>query len=218
MFGAFELDLKFAIAQLVGFVATGIAIYSFQAKHRITMLSMQTASNLLWMVHYLILGGMSTLYATAIFANFIATLRNIIYGLRGKYKFADSKIVPAVSVVAFLISGVLTYKTPFDILPTMGMILASIAFFIKEEKLIRYISVFIALSWLTYGVYAGSIAQIIADGSTLASIIVAIIRYHNFDVYEKTTSVYPVDLKTDEEYENEIEVKLSDDALENTNA
>ena len=209
MFGNIEIDLTFIIAQAVGFVATGIAIYSFQAKHRVTMLTMQTTSNLLWMVHYLMLGSLS-----AVFANFIGTVRNIIYGFRGKYKFADSKIVPAVSIVAFIISGIFTYTNPFDILPTLAMIFASIAFFVKEERLIRGISVFIAISWLTFGFYAGSIAGIVSDGSTLISIIIAMIRYRDFRIYEKTTAFTPVDEHADGESVNDIDEQLSENVPE----
>ena len=203
------MDAMFAIAQAIGFVAMGIAIYSFQAKHRVTMLAMQTVSNLLWMTHYLMLGSMS-----AVFANLIGTVRNVIYGFRGKYKFADSKIVPAISIIVFLITGVMTYTTPFDILPTFAMVCASIAFFIKDEKMIRYISVFIALPWLVFGIYAGSIASIVSDGSTLLSIIIAILRYRNFGIYESSIMFYFTDKRTDEEYESDIQEKLSEDAIE----
>ena len=209
MFNIAEMDAMFAVAQAIGFVAMGIAIYSFQAKHRITMLTMQTVSNLLWMTHYLMLGSMS-----AVFANLIGTVRNVIYGFRGKYKFADSKIVPAVSIIVFVISGIMTYTGPFDILPTFAMVFASIAFFIKDEKMIRYISVFIALPWLTFGIYAGSIASIVSDGSTLISIIIAIFRYRKFELYESSTMLYFTDKRTDEEYENDIETQLSEDAIE----
>ena len=203
------MDAMFAIAQAIGFVAMGIAIYSFQAKHRVTMLAMQTVSNLLWMTHYLMLGSMS-----AVFANLIGTVRNVIYGFRGKYKFADSKIVPTISIIVFLITGVMTYTTPFDILPTFAMVCASIAFFIKDEKMIRYISVFIALPWLVFGIYAGSIASIVSDGSTLLSIIIAILRYRNFEIYESSIMFYFTDKRTDEEYESDIQEKLSEDAIE----
>lgn len=211
LFGAMEFNTTFAIAQAIGFIATGIAIYSFQAKHRITMLSMQTVSNLLWMTHYFMLGSLS-----AVFANLIGTIRNVIYGLRGKYKFADSKIIPATSIIAFIISGIYTYTNPFDILPILASIFASIAFFVKEENLIRYISVFIALSWLIFGIYAGSIASIVSDGSTLISIIIAIIRYRNFKIYEKTTVLHFEDNRTDEEYEIDIQNKLAEDAIESS--
>ena len=205
------MGAMFAVAQAIGFIAMGIAIYSFQAKHRVTMLAMQTMSNLLWMAHYLMLGSMS-----AVFANLIGTVRNIIYGFRGKYKFADSKIIPAVSIVVFLISGIMTYSTPFDILPTFAMVCASIAFFIKDENMIRYISVFIALPWLTFGIYAGSIAGIVSDGSTLISILIAIFRYRKFNIYESSTMLYFDDKRTEEEYESDIQEKLSEDAIEGT--
>jgi hypothetical protein len=180
----------FIIAQAVGFIATGVAIASFQAKKRINMLLMQTVSNLLWMAHYFMLGSLP-----ATFAFLIASTRNVVYGFRGKYKFADSKAVPALYIVAFIISGAITYETPLDILPTLGMVCASIAFFVKEEKLIRYISVLIALSFFSFGVYQGSIASIFAEGSTLISIIVAMIRYGGFEKYEKETPRFVEDGK-----------------------
>lgn len=182
MFSNYELSVMFIVAQVVGFIATGISIASFQAKKRINMLIMQTVSNFLWMTHYFMLGSLP-----ATFAFLIASTRNVVYGLRGKYKFADSKAVPALYIVAFIISGVITYETPLDILPTLGMVCASIAFFVKEEKLIRYISVLIALSFFSFGIYQGSIASIFAEGSTLASIIIAMIRYGGFEKYEKET-------------------------------
>lgn len=206
LFGSAKMDIMFALAQSVGFVATGVAISSFQAKKRMNMLIMQTVSNLLWLAHYLMLGSL-----TAGLANLICTLRNVVYGMRGKYKFADSKLVPAISIVAFIISGIFTYETPFDILPTLASICASIAFFVKDEKLIRYISVFIALFWLSFGFYVGSIASMVSDGSTLISIIIAIIRYRNFDIYETTTARYTEPAIIDDE---NMEEKLSDDAFE----
>lgn len=203
MFENYEITVMFVIAQAVGFVATGIAIYSFQAKHRITMLTMQTVSNLLWMMHYLILGNS----LSAVFANLIGTTRNVIYGMRGKYKFADSKIIPAFYIAAFIISGIFTYTGPIDILPTLAMVCASIAFFVKEEKLIRYISVLIAISWLSFGIYHGSIASIVSDGSTLVSIIIAIIRYGSFGIYEKHTPDLTAD-KDGEQAESELGTSL----------
>ena len=80
--------------------------------------------------------------------------------------------------------------------------------------MIRYISVFIALPWLVFGIYAGSIASIVSDGSTLLSIIIAILRYRNFEIYESSIMFYFTDKRTDEEYESDIQEKLSKDAIE----
>ncbi len=206
-----HLDFWFVAAQVVGLVSTAIAISSFQAKKRIYMLWMQTVANLLWFAHYLMLGSLS-----GGLAYLIGTVRNVFYSMRGRYKFADSKIVPAVSIAAFIICGIFTYETPFDVLPVFAMICASIAFFINEEKIIRNISVFIAFFWLSFGIYIGSIASIVSDGITLISIIIAIIRYRNFEIYENTTNVHYDNVITDEDYEKNIEEKLSDSAMEST--
>ncbi len=199
MFNNYELSTVFIIAQVVGFIATGVAIASFQAKRRINMLMMQTVSNLLWMAHYFMLGSLP-----ATFAFLIGATRNIIYGFRGKYKFADSKMIPAFYIVAFIVSGILTYETPLDILPTVGMVFASIAFFVKDERVIRYISVLIAISFFSFGVYQGSFASIVSDGSTLISIVIAMIRYRGFDQYEKNTPdlSVPIEESSTDEREN----------------
>ena len=178
----FEIDTLFIAAQAIGFVATGIGIASYQAKRRYTLLVMQTTSNMMWLIHYLMLGSLS-----AVFANLIGIIRNIVYSFRGKYKFVESKLVPAAAIAACLITGIFTYNGPFDTLPIIGMMLASVAFYIEDEKIIRYISIFIALSWITFGIYARSIASVVSDGMTLISVIVAIFRYRNFEIYDKTT-------------------------------
>lgn len=209
MFDNYEITAVFIIAQAVGFVATGISIYSFQAKKRIMMLAMQTVSNLLWMTHFLLLGSLS-----AFFANLIGTTRNVLYGFRGKYKFADSKIIPAVYIVIFIISGIFTYTDPFDILPTLAMICASIAFFVNDEKKIRAISILIAVSWLTFGIYKGSIASIVSDGITLVSIIIAIIRYGGFERYEKSTPDLRVQKEAVADLDDEENLSIETDSLD----
>ena len=72
------------------------------------------------------------------------------------------------------------------------MVCASIAFFVKEERLIRYISVLIAISFFSFGVYQGSIASIVSDGCTFISIVIAMIRYRGIKKYEMETTK-PID-------------------------
>lgn len=165
-------DLTYAVAQFIGFVAMACGIISFQSKKRTSILLFQTTSNLLWVVHYLLLGAFS-----AVVANAIGILRNLVYMQRGKYKFADSKFIPVIFVVIFTISGILTYENPFSLLPMIAMAVATVAFFVNNENLIRWLSLGIAIPWLTFGIYAGSIASAVSDGTNLVSIIISLIRY-----------------------------------------
>jgi len=167
-----EIDAIYIAAQLIGFAAMGFGIYSYQMRRRINILIFQSLSNLFWVLQYLLLGTASAVVALA-----LGILRNVVYMLRGVIRFADSVAVPVIFSVAFAVSGIFTYQNIFDILPTVGMILASLAFFCKKEQHIRLISLFVAASWLTFGIAAGSIASMVADSITLVSILVSLIRY-----------------------------------------
>ncbi len=171
MFGQ-DIDTVFIIAQIIGFFAMGFAIGSYQLKNRVSIILAQNFSNAFWVIQYLLLGAYS-----AVVVNVIAIIRNAVYSLRGKYKFADSIWVPVFSAVAFIISGIFTYETPFDILPCVAMVLASFAFFMKNEVYIRYLSLTVAAPWVVFSAYSGSIAGVLSDSITFISIIVAIIRY-----------------------------------------
>jgi hypothetical protein len=167
-----KIDLIYITAQLIGFAAMACGIISFQSKRRVSILTFQTVSNILWVIHYLMLGAVS-----AVVANAIGIVRNLVYMQRGKRKFADSIFVPIFFVAAFLLSGIITYETPFSLLPMLAMAVATVAFFVTNENLIRWMSLGIAVPWLTFGVYAGSVASVISDGTNLISIIISLIRY-----------------------------------------
>lgn len=168
----------YIVAQLIGFVAMFFSLISFQAKTRGGIIALQILSNSILVVQYFLLGySTGEVYYSAVVANFIGLFRNAIYSMRGKWKIARSKVVPAVAILLFIVSGIFTYKTPFDILPIFSMCVSSIAFFMREERLIRYLSVLVILPWVVYSIYAGNIASIISDSLNLISVIIAILRF-----------------------------------------
>ncbi len=167
-----ELDLYFLISQGVGFLAMAAGMISYQRRTRIGIITFNAVSNVLWVIQYFMLGAYS-----AVVANAIAAVRNIVYCLRGRWKPADSRAMPLIFACIFAISGVFTYRTPFDILPVLAMCIASFAFFFKSERLIRWLSVGVAALWLSFSVYAGSISGMISDSMNLITIIIGIIRY-----------------------------------------
>ena len=168
----------YIVAQLIGFVAMFFSLISFQAKSRGGIIALQILSNSILVVQYFLLGySTGEMYYSAVVANFIGLIRNAIYSMRGKWRISRSRIVPAVAIVLFIVSGIFTYKTPFDILPVFSMCVSSVAFFMREERLIRYLSVLVILPWVIYSIYAGNIASIISDSLNLISVIIAILRF-----------------------------------------
>jgi hypothetical protein len=192
MIFGYEIDATYIIAQLSGFVAMGFGMYSYQTKKRVSILTLQAFSNVFWLIQYLLLGRYS-----AVAANVIGILRNIIYLMRGRFKFADSRIVPIICMAAFVVSGVFTYTAPIDVLPICAMLIATVAFFMDNEQMIRILSLGVAICWFTFGLLAGSIASMISDGITFFTILVAVIRYHRIARYEKNTSLLEVGTDAD---------------------
>ena len=168
-----EIDIIYIIAQIIGFVAMGFGIYSYQLRMRINILIFQSLSNLFWILQYFLLGTLSAVIALA-----LGILRNVVYMLRGRVRFADSVAVPVIFSALFAVMAFFTFGNIFDLLPAFAMIAASLAFFCKKEQHIRFISLFVAASWLTFGISAGSIASMIADSLTFISILTSVIRYH----------------------------------------
>ena len=175
-----EIDALFIIAQIIGFLASGFAIGAYQSKHRKNIIAMQTFSNSFWIIHYFMLGSIS-----AVVANAIGAVRNVIYGFRGKYKFADSKITPTIFILVFLAMGIVTYDSIIDIIPTLAMIIASIAFFIKDERIIRLMSLSLSILWFVFSIFSASVAGAVSEGLTMGSILIAIFRYRTIYLYER---------------------------------
>ncbi len=167
-----EIDAIYIIAQLIGFAAMGFGMYSYQLRRRMNILILQSLSNLLWVVQYVMLGAYSAVTALA-----LGILRNAVYMLRGRFRFADSKAVPVIFIIIFAISGIFTYEAVFDLLPIAAMIAATLAFFLKNEQLIRCISLVVAVCWLAFGISAGSIASIVSDSLTFIAIVISICKY-----------------------------------------
>ena len=92
-------------------------------------------------------------------------------------------------------------KNILERLNIFAMLIATVAFFMENEQMIRILSLGVAISWFTFGLLAGSIASMISDGITFFTILIAVIRYHRISRYEKAS----LDLKvsTDAGVQNE---------------
>ena len=178
-----DYEIGYIIAQGIGFLAMFFSLISFQAKTRGGIIALQILSNSILVIQYLMLGFYSEdNYYSAVVANFIGLIRNTIYSFRGKWRISKSKAVPVIAIVIFIVSGIFTYETPYDILPVFSMCVSSIAFFMREERLIRCLSVLVILPWVVYSIYAGNIASMLTDGLNLISVLIAIVR---FDIIAK---------------------------------
>ena len=74
-------------------------------------------------------------------------------------------------------AGLLVYKDVFSLLPIIGVLLHTFAFWITDEKIIRRVSFVGSPFWLVYNIVSGAYGSCIGDILSMVSIGTAIVRY-----------------------------------------
>lgn len=160
--------------QLIGFAAMALGILSYQPKRRVTIILMQTLASVLWTTQFLLLHSI----AGAIL-NGISILRGILYALKDRVPALRRFWLPAVMIAAFVGAGVFTFTVegPISLLPTVAMVISSVALFLDRENTIRVLSLFVSPPWLIYDAMCGSIAGALNETFVIVSIFIALARY-----------------------------------------
>ena len=162
---------RLLIGQIVGVVAMVESFFIFQANDRRKMVLLKLIDDVLWIIHYTLIGGYTGALTTG-----IAVFREIVFYCKGQKKWADSILWVVGFSVLFAACAPLTWVNAFSLFPTVASVISTWVFWINRTetaKLVQIPSVICSLVYLiVYSSYAGILAQII----TLASIAVFFIR------------------------------------------
>lgn len=163
--------MHYILIQVIGAFGLLMMVLSFQQKTQKRILLVQLMGNLIFTVHFFLLGA----YVGSLI-NFISAFRAAIYSQSDK-KWATSPLWAVLFICTFIGTGILTWENIFSILPITGAIITTFSLRIKNPKLVRFITFPTVPMWLTYNIVNGSIPGMISDTFTMTSIIVAIFRY-----------------------------------------
>lgn len=162
------------LIQLIGFGGMATAILAWQERRHCNIMYLQALSCIIWAIQFALLGSV-----TAVLVNVLGAMRNLTYSQKPKFEFLNSRIIPVIFAVLFLFAGIYsyTYEGWKAILPTFSMIVASVSFYISDEKTVRKLAFLISPPWLVYNIIFFSVAGIANEVLCMASIIIAIYRY-----------------------------------------
>lgn len=168
------------IAQILGIIAMGIALLSFQQKTQKKIVLFQLCSTTLFALHFSLLGA-----ATGALLNFLGAFRALIYSNRGK-KWADHwSWLLLFSLLPFCIYGMsfsffdiapTLGNLILELLPTLGMIATTISFRMKKAAQVRLFSLISSPLWLIYNCFNFTIGGILTESFALLSIFIGILR------------------------------------------
>jgi hypothetical protein len=160
------------IAQGIGFIALAIEFYIMQCNHREKMLKFKLMGHALFFLHYFFLGAL-----TGSIVNIVGGIRVYIFKKRFNKNWAYNKILPYIFTIAFLSIGIFTWDGYISLLPVMGMVLGTIAFWSKETKQIRILLLLSIMPWIIYNILVQSYAGIIGSTIILISNFIGIYRF-----------------------------------------
>ncbi len=108
--------------------------------------------------------------------NVIGIISSIIFLMRDKYRWANSKLWIIFFLAVAATFSILTFKTWKDIFPMLGCLSSMLAFFmIKEENIIK-ISFFTYVFFMCNSISKLLIVALIADVTAFISVLISLLR------------------------------------------
>lgn len=161
------------IAFVVGIVAVIFYLLGYLQKKRNRIILFNVTSRVLYIIQYIILGA----FEGAVLD--VAGTVSSVVAQKKEAPFIKKHIKLAIVVVNLFIvaMGLVTYKNLYSILPVIGVVLHTGAFWLDNEKTIRRVSFLGCPFWLLYNFISGAYGSCIGDILSMVSIGVAMYRY-----------------------------------------
>lgn len=161
----------FYLAQLFGIVGLIILILSFQKNSKEKLLKYQVFSSLFFSIQYFCLNAIS-----GCLMNAMTLVRNIIFR---RFKNKVPIIYLIIIVVLMIILSIFSYSGVISILPTIGVILYSIAIWQDNLTITRIAEIIGCILFIIYNIKVVAISGLI---TTIIEMISAIVGIYRFDI------------------------------------
>lgn len=126
-------------AQAIGILGIAFSLLSFQLKKRKNILMFQMIASLLFSAQLFMVGAI-----TGGCLDLISFIRTLVFF--NNKKWAASKVWLYFFISVMIFTGILTWQDGWSILPMIGACLSTTALWMKQEKHIRLISLFVVAS------------------------------------------------------------------------
>lgn len=161
------------LANVIGITAVILCVLCYQCRTRRSILVLNAISRVFYVLQYILLGA---------FEGAVLDLTAFLVTLLARHK--DSrwlKKYPALTIgganVFILVMGLLFYKDIYSLLPIVGVLFETGAFWLNRERDIRLVSFASVPFWLVYNVLCGAYGSVLGNVLMMGSIGLAVFRY-----------------------------------------
>ncbi len=182
------------VVNFIGVLAIVVKIIETQNKKRRRIVLCAILNYFIWVSYFILYGDF-----TSAIVNLIGCIQAIIFLQREKHRWANSIIWLVFFIAVQIGAAVFTWKSPFSLFSIGAGIISTVAYFVMNEKLYRYLFLALILLWIGNGIVYFYPIALIHDSFAAISIIIAIIRYNILgkDKVKKNDIEAPNDLKQD---------------------
>ena len=165
------MTVKMIFVQAVGFLGTVLFFLSYQCKSNKSLFRVQFVSYFCYTVHLLMLGAV-----TGGISYVLNTVRSFCLGSR--VPFLKGKGMCGILCALQLVTLVFTWDGWWSVLPVAANIASTLGGYTHNPRKIRAAGMFInSPLWIVYNIIVGSLAGILDEIVTEASMILSIYRY-----------------------------------------
>ena len=161
------------LAFIIGIVAVCLYLLGYLQKKRSNIILFNLTSRILYVLQYILLGAFegAALDVCGSVSSVIAQQKSRPFIKR------HLKILFIAVNLAIVAIGLSLWVDFFSLLPIIGVLLHTSAFWMDDEKKIRIVSLLGCPFWLIYNIASGAYGSCIGDALSIASLAVSIYRY-----------------------------------------
>ena len=161
----------YIVAQIIGLIAFVVSLIAYHKKDKKTILNNMVTSNILNLIHYLLLGAFS-----GCITKLLAIFRDYFIILKEKNKKLSNSIYLIVFIILYIIATIFTYNGILSILPLVAAIIYIIFIWNGNEVIIKKTAFFCYFLWLIYNIFVLSVAGIVSNVISILSTLIAILN------------------------------------------
>jgi len=169
------------LIRILGIAALILCIIPFQFKRHKHIVLCKMVSELLFATQYFLIGPSAY---TGACLDLISGGRNFLF-----YKLVEKKKSTLPVIILFsafmIVLGAVTWAGWLSLLPVCAKVISTVSYGMKNEKLLRFITLPSCILWVIYNISVGGWEAVVGDTLSLCSILIGIWK---FDIHPKTAA------------------------------
>ena len=157
--------------RVLGIIGLILCIIPFQFEKHKHIVLCKMVSEISFAFQYILMGAY-----TGALGDLVSGLRNFLF-----YKFVEAKRSTVPLIIAFsilvVVIGAMSWNGAISLLPVVAKVLTTISYGMKNERLLRIITLPSCIFWILYNVTVGGWEAMIGDFLSLCSILIAIYKF-----------------------------------------